>query len=89
MRTEQACLPCALGRIEYKSDASLMDIWDDVEATVLFVHIDKRGDIVLGTKSGLYELIRDEAEKQKLAPHQLMVLATLKVLSVGGLQTPA
>jgi hypothetical protein len=88
MRTEQACWPCALGRIQYKSDANLVDLWDDVEASVFFIHVDARGDIVIGTKNGVYELIKDEAEKQKLAPHQLIVLATLKFLSASELQTP-
>lgn len=89
VRTEQECFSCAVGQIEYQSDASLVDLWAGVEAIVFLVHTDSRGDIVIGTKSGLYEMIKDEAEKQRLAPHQLVVLATLKFLSAGDPKTPA
>ena len=82
MRPDKSCFGCALRNIQAPTDGRLDRLWAQFEEATLIFRADSEGKISIGTKSGLLDMIRGEADRRNLAPHQLMILATLQLLSV-------
>ncbi len=81
LRADRACLGCAIRKLEYPQDGSLDNLFGALDDSTVVLRTDAQGTISVGTSAGLFDLIKEEAGRRKLEPHQLIVLATLRLLS--------
>jgi hypothetical protein len=81
LSADRACLGCAIRKLELPADGKLDSLFSALDDSTMVLRSDAQGAISIGTSNGLFDLVREEATRRNLQPHQLMVLATLRLLS--------